>query len=113
MGIARLAVTARILTAVVLVGTVSSPLGATAAATAAGAATRSGSLASTDPIAHDPTMIKQGSYYYLYITGDSGIPNTYLPMKRSKDLINWEELGPVFSAPPQWIVATLAPVFHG
>jgi arabinan endo-1,5-alpha-L-arabinosidase len=112
MGIARLAVTARILTAVVLVGTLSGPLGATAAAAATGAATPSATLASTDPIAHDPTMIKQGAYYYLYITGDSGVPNTYLPMKRSKDLIHWEEMGPVFSAPPQWIVATLGITPH-
>src|SRR6266542_2525780 len=63
--------------------------------------------AATDPIAHDPTMIKQGQYYYVFITGDAGRPNTYLPIKRSIDLIHWEELGPVFSAPPQWVVDTL------
>src|SRR5438093_3106505 len=63
--------------------------------------------ASTDPIAHDPTMMKQGQYYYVFITGDAGRPNTYLPIKRSTDLIHWEELGPVFSAPPQWVVDTL------
>ena len=32
--------------------------------------------ASTDPIAHDPSMIKQGQYYYVIITGDAGRPNT-------------------------------------
>ena len=63
--------------------------------------------ASTDPIAHDPTMIKQGQYYYVFITGDAGRPNTYLPVKRSTDLIHWEELGPVFTTPPQWVVDTL------
>lgn len=63
--------------------------------------------ASTDPIAHDPTMIKQGQYYYVFTTGDYTTPNTYLPMKRSTDLIHWEELGPVFSTPPQWVVDTL------
>jgi hypothetical protein len=63
--------------------------------------------AAIDPIAHDPTMIKQGQYYYVFITGDAGRPNTYLPIKRSTDLLHWEELGPVFSAPPQWIVDTL------
>jgi len=62
---------------------------------------------STDPIAHDPTMIKQGQYYYVFITGDAGRPNTYLPVKRSTDLIHWEELGPVFTTPPQWVVDTL------
>ena len=63
--------------------------------------------APTDPIAHDPTMIKQGAYYYVFITGDASKPNTYLPMKRSTDLIHWEELGPVFTNPPQWIGDTL------
>jgi hypothetical protein len=63
--------------------------------------------APTDPIAHDPTMIRQGRSYYVFITGDSGVANTYLPMKRSRDLIHWEELGPVFTAPPRWVVDTL------
>ncbi len=63
--------------------------------------------APTDPIAHDPTMIKQGQYYYVFTTGDFSKPNTYLPMKRSTDLIHWEELGPAFTNPPQWVVDTL------
>ena len=70
------------------------------------------SKASTDPIAHDPTMIKQGDYYYVFITGDSGAANTYLPMKRSKDLLHWQELGPVFTSPPKWIVDTLGTTPH-
>ena len=52
-------------------------------------------------------MIKQGPYYYVIITGDSGVPHTYLPIKRSTDLIHWQERGPVFSDPPQWVVDTL------
>jgi hypothetical protein len=63
--------------------------------------------APTDPIAHDPTMIKQGQYYYVFTTGDFSKPNTYVPMKRSTDLTHWEELGPVFANPPQWVVDTL------
>jgi arabinan endo-1,5-alpha-L-arabinosidase len=63
--------------------------------------------AQTDPIAHDPSMIKQGRYYYVFTTGDFTKPNTYLPVKRSTDLVHWEELGPVFSTPPQWVVDTL------
>ena len=65
------------------------------------------SLPPSDPIAHDPTMIKEGEYYYVFITGDSGRPNTYIPVKRSTDLIDWEELPSVFSSPPQWVVDTL------
>lgn len=60
-----------------------------------------------DPIAHDPTMVKQGAWWYVVITGDAGKPNTYLPMKRSKDLKHWTELGPVFSSLPSWVLPAL------
>jgi arabinan endo-1,5-alpha-L-arabinosidase len=62
--------------------------------------------AAPDPIAHDPTVIKQGRYYYAFITGDSAT-RTYLPMKRSTDLVHWTELGPVFATPPAWVVSAL------
>jgi arabinan endo-1,5-alpha-L-arabinosidase len=58
--------------------------------------------ATTDPIAHDPTLIKQGAYYYDVITGDIGT-HTYLPMRRSKDLVHWQFLGPVFTTLPDWV----------
>jgi arabinan endo-1,5-alpha-L-arabinosidase len=58
--------------------------------------------AATDPIAHDPTLIKQGAYYYDVITGDIGT-HTYLPMRRSRDLVHWELLGPVFTTLPEWV----------
>lgn len=61
----------------------------------------------TDPIAHDPTMVRDGGWYYVVITGDSGSPNTYLPMKRSRDLIHWQEIGPVFTALPAWVISEL------
>ncbi|GIG92658.1 family 43 glycosylhydrolase [Plantactinospora endophytica] len=59
-----------------------------------------------DPIAHDPTVVKQGRFYYAVITGDAAT-RTYLPIKRSTDLLHWTELGTVFSAPPAWVVAEL------
>jgi len=59
-----------------------------------------------DPIAHDPTIIKQGRYYYEIITG-SIETRTYLPVRRSTDLVNWTLLGPVFTTPPAWVVAEL------
>ncbi|MDQ7909452.1 family 43 glycosylhydrolase [Phytohabitans sp. ZYX-F-186] len=70
-------------------------------APAAGAA-----QASPDPIAHDPTLLKQGRYYYEIITGDIGT-RTYLPIRRSKDLVHWEFLGTVFATPPRWVVDEL------
>jgi hypothetical protein len=61
----------------------------------------------TDPVAHDPTMVKEGGYYYVIITGDAGRPNTFLPIKRSRDLVHWEELGPVFASLPAWVAEQL------
>ena len=62
--------------------------------------------APVDPIAHDPTVIKQGRFYYSFITGDIAT-RTYLPMRRSTDLVHWSDLGPVFSTPPAWVVEQL------
>lgn len=59
-----------------------------------------------DPIAHDPTVIRDGRYYYSFITGDIAT-RTYLPMRRSTDLLHWEFLGPVFTTPPAWVVSEL------
>jgi hypothetical protein len=60
-----------------------------------------------DPVAHDPTMVKEGDWYYLVITGDAGRAGTFLPVKRSKDLVHWTELSPVFSTLPSWILPAL------
>ncbi len=46
---------------------------------------------------HDPTMIYSDGYYYVYSTGDT------LPIRRSSNLYDWEYLGSVFNAIPQWI----------
>ncbi|WP_422773807.1 family 43 glycosylhydrolase [Plantactinospora sp. WMMC1484] len=62
-----------------------------------------------DPIAHDPTVLRQGRYYYTIITGDAGT-RTYLPIKRSTDLLHWTELGTVFRTPPAWVVEELGTV---
>jgi len=55
-----------------------------------------------DPIAHDPTVIREGRFYYSFITGDSAT-RTYLPMRRSADLVHWSDLGPVFTSAPAWV----------
>ncbi|HEU4329362.1 MAG TPA: family 43 glycosylhydrolase [Roseiflexaceae bacterium] len=52
--------------------------------------------------AHDPTIIKQGSYYYLFTTGGR------LGIRRSTDLLNWSSAGTVFpNGLPSWIGSTL------
>ncbi len=75
------------------------------AAAAPGPAASAGRIAD-DPIAHDPTVIRQGRYYYSFITGDAAT-RTYLPMRRSADLLHWSDLGPVFPAAPAWVTEQL------
>lgn len=51
----------------------------------------------------DPFVLVADGYYYLYITG-----NTYIPAYRSKNLNDWEELGPVFTpARDAWSIHNL------
>lgn len=52
--------------------------------------------------AHDPAMIKQGNYYYLFTTGGR------LDIRRSTDMLTWSAAGTVFSGGlPSWIASTL------
>lgn len=55
---------------------------------------------------HDPVMIKQGSTYYVFYTGD------YLPVKTSADRINWKERKSVFVKCPAWFT-TYVPENNG
>ena len=46
---------------------------------------------------HDPCIIKQGEYYYVFSTGPG------VMIRRSKDLVNWEFVGRVFEEDvPKW-----------
>ena len=46
---------------------------------------------------HDPCIIKDGAYYYVYATGPG------IPFRRSKDLKQWELAGRVFTeSVPAW-----------
>jgi arabinan endo-1,5-alpha-L-arabinosidase len=60
-----------------------------------------------DPVAHDPTMVAEGGWYYVAITGDAGKAKTFIPLKRSRDLVHWEDLAPVFTTLPSWIAPAL------
>src|SRR6266852_8538567 len=53
---------------------------------------------------HDPTMIKEGSTYYLFSTG-AGIP-----IRCSKDMKVWDSCGRAFGANPDWAVKAIAGV---
>lgn len=47
---------------------------------------------------HDPVMIKQDGTYYLFCTGNG------ISFFSSKDMKNWKQENPVFSAGPQWAI---------
>ena len=55
---------------------------------------------------HDPSIIKQGDSYYIFSTGNG------IPIKRSRDLVRWENVGRVFEAMPGW-VADAVPAARG
>ena len=60
-----------------------------------------------DPVVHDPTLVKQGKWFYLASTGDAATGRDYIPMKRSKDLRTWEDLPPVFTELPAGVLAAI------
>lgn len=46
--------------------------------------------------AHDPAIIKEGDWYYLFTTGPG------ITIQRSRDLVSWAVVGSVFRTPPDW-----------
>ncbi len=59
-----------------------------------------------DPLAHDPSMMRDGAHFYEVDTGGPGVPGS-LFLRRSTDLRRWEELGPVAPTLPTWVPSTL------
>src|SRR6478752_4362560 len=41
------------------------------------------------------------------ITGDAAFDRTYLPFKRSRDLVHWEDLAPAMTELPAWVLSAL------
>jgi arabinan endo-1,5-alpha-L-arabinosidase len=79
-------------------------------ATPAHAAGQHAGRRAADPVVHDPTVIKQGRWYYAAGTGGDVAAHTYLPMMRSADLVHWTPIGSVFTGAPAWIGAELGSV---
>lgn len=60
---------------------------------------------------HDPTVVKDGEYFYMYQT-DASYGNVHegpghYPVRRSKDLVYWEHRGAAFQQVPSWIKDSL------
>ena len=49
-------------------------------------------------------MVKEKGWYYVAITGDAAFDDTYLPFKRSRDLVHWEDLAPAITELPAWVL---------
>jgi arabinan endo-1,5-alpha-L-arabinosidase len=60
---------------------------------------------------HDPTVAKDGEYYYMYQTdasyGNATFGHGHFHCRRSKDLINWEYIGSSMAEAPAWVKETM------
>lgn len=60
---------------------------------------------------HDPSVEKCGDYYYMYATdasyGNAHDGHGHFPVRRSKDLVNWEFRGMAMPVVPAWVKDTL------
>ena len=52
---------------------------------------------------HDPSIIKEGSTWYLFGTVTEQHPDGQLPIRCSQDLHHWKRCGYVFPGVPEWI----------
>ncbi len=82
--------------------------GAAALAAAAAFAQSAGSLnqrMSGDfaPV-HDPCIIKQGEWYYVFATTSRPDAGGFISCRRSRDLVTWENVGFVFKELPAWAI---------
>jgi arabinan endo-1,5-alpha-L-arabinosidase len=60
----------------------------------------------TNPV-HDPSIIRQGSTYYVFSTDASSTQGGFIPIRCSTDKIAWSACGYVFTALPSWISAAV------
>ena len=52
---------------------------------------------------HDPAIIREGSTWYLFSTGNGPDREGEIPVRCSQDLHQWQKCGRVFSEIPEWI----------
>jgi arabinan endo-1,5-alpha-L-arabinosidase len=74
---------------------------------AAGPLTNYDLTGDTTPV-HDPSIIREGSTYYVFSTDASASQGGYIPIRCSSDRIAWTACGNVFNVLPSW-VATAVP----
>jgi len=52
---------------------------------------------------HDPAIIREGSTWYLFSTGNGPERKGEIPIRCSQDLHQWQKCGYVFAQIPEWI----------
>jgi arabinan endo-1,5-alpha-L-arabinosidase len=60
----------------------------------------------TSPV-HDPSVIRQGSTYYVFSTDASSSQGGFIPIRCSTDEIAWSACGYVFTTLPSWISSSV------
>ena len=61
-------------------------------------------LTGDTPQLHDPSIIRQGSTYYVFSSDVLGeLAGAYLRMRCSQDEVNWTSCGSVFPQVPAWV----------
>jgi arabinan endo-1,5-alpha-L-arabinosidase len=58
----------------------------------------------TTPV-RDPSIMRQGSTYYLFSTDAGGAILGHLPIRCSSDKVSWQLCGAVFTQIPAWVLA--------
>jgi len=56
---------------------------------------------------HDPCIIRQGEWVYVFSTNVARETGGFVPCRRSRDLVTWEKCGFVFDAIPAWALAEI------
>ncbi|GET26375.1 arabinan endo-1,5-alpha-L-arabinosidase [Prolixibacter sp. NT017] len=60
---------------------------------------------------HDPSVVFDGTYYYMYSTdasyGNAHVGHGHFLARRSKDLVHWDFIGMAMSTEPAWVKDTL------
>jgi arabinan endo-1,5-alpha-L-arabinosidase len=62
----------------------------------------------TSPV-HDPSIIRQGSTYYVFSTDASSTQGGFIPIRCSTDKIAWSGCGYVFTTLPTWVSTAVPP----
>lgn len=55
---------------------------------------------------HDPSIIRQGSTYYVFST-DTDTVSGYLQIRCSSDKVNWTPCGHIFDTIPSWVTTSV------